>query len=202
MNPFWNMPAERVVITFFSYIYTNYNLVIMWKWNYKSMWQIFYFIFLVWRKCLNLFKVNHYFDSENNSNAIEQQTNKSHYLSFASPGSTYIKSNQVCIHPEKPIYIFNKGHIQMTNFVNSAGWFWQKLRDTVTAKSFQHAVPKNAAMFTIEKHHCMPILPCIPILSYPFFPVPWGLSDAFYPMPGPFSKQTIHKQKRQSGKCG
>lgn len=72
---------------------------------------------------------------------------------------------------------------------------------SITRKSIEHAVPEYAGMITIEKHHCLPILPCLHIVSYPFFLIASGLSGALYPMPRPFYKQTIDKQKKQSGKC-
>lgn len=90
----------------------------------------------------------------------------------------------------------------MTHSVISVGWLLATTEAySKTVKSIEHAVPKNAGMITIEKHHCMPILPCLHIVSYPFFLIATGLSDALYSMPRPFSKQTIHKQKKQSGKC-
>ena len=90
----------------------------------------------------------------------------------------------------------------MTHSVNSVIWLLAVTEAySITGKSIEHAVPENAGMITIEKHHCMPILPCLHIVSYPFFLISRGLSDALYPMPRPFSKQTIHKQKKQSGKC-
>lgn len=90
----------------------------------------------------------------------------------------------------------------MTHSPNPVAWLLAITEAySITGKSIEHAVPKNAEMITIEKHHCMPILPCLHIVSYPLFLIARGLSDALYPMPRPFSKQTIHKQKKQSGKC-
>lgn len=90
----------------------------------------------------------------------------------------------------------------MTHSVNSASWLLAVTEAySITGKSIEHAVTENAGMITIEEHHCMPILPCLHIVSYPFFLIARGLSDALYHMPRPFSKQTIHKQKKQSGKC-
>lgn len=58
----------------------------------------------------------------------------------------------------------------MTHSFNSVAWLLAVTEAySISGKSIQHAVPKNAAMITIEKHHCMPILPCLHIVSYPFF---------------------------------
>lgn len=58
----------------------------------------------------------------------------------------------------------------MTHSVNSVSWLFAVTEAySITAKSIQHAVPENAAMITIEKRHCMPTLPCLHIVSYPFF---------------------------------
>lgn len=100
------------------------------------------------------------------------------------------------------IMSFSKGCMCKTHIVISAGWLLAVTEAySITRKSIEHAVLENAAMITTEKHHCLPILPCFHIVSYPFFLIARGLSDASYPMPRPFSKQTIHKQKKQSGKC-
>lgn len=52
-----------------------------------------------------------------------------------------------------------------------------------------------------DQHHCMPILPCFHNVSYLFALIARGLSDALYPIPRLFTKQTIHKQRKQSGQC-
>lgn len=89
----------------------------------------------------------------------------------------------------------------MTHSVKSVGWLVAVTEaHSITGKSIEHAVPENAEMNTIEKHHCMLILPCLHIVSYPFFLIARGLSDALYPMPRPSSKQThsqIEKAIRQ-----
>lgn len=72
---------------------------------------------------------------------------------------------------------------------------------SINGKSIEHAVLENTEMISIEKRHCMPILPCVHNVSYLFALIARGLSDALYPIPRPFTKQTIHKQKKQSGKC-
>lgn len=81
----------------------------------------------------------------------------------------------------------------MTHSVNSPGWLLATTEAySITGKSTEHAVPQNAGMITIEKHHCMPVLPCLHIVSYPLFLIARGLSDALYPMPRPFFPQTNH----------
>lgn len=68
-------------------------------------------------------------------------------------------------------------------------------------KSIEHAELKNGEMIVAEKHRFMPILPWFHNVSYLFAVIAGGLSDAWHPLPGPFTQQTIHKQKRQSSKC-
>lgn len=111
------------------------------------------------------------------------------------------RPNKISVRPEQRTSSI-KVSFKWQHSVNSVTWLLA-VREacSTTGKSIEHAVPENAGMITIEKRHCMPVLPCLHIVSYPFFLIAGGLSDALYPMPGPFSKQTIHKQKKQSGKC-
>lgn len=137
-----------------------------------------------------------------NDSKKESHILTSFYLVVTKNALTFIKTTKQNLYPPREAHIFNKGRIWMTNSVNSVGWLLAATEAySITGKSIEHAVSENTRMITIEKHHWMPILPCIHIVSYPFFLIARGLSDALYPMPRPFSKQTIHKQKKQSGKC-
>lgn len=68
----------------------------------------------------------------------------------------------------------------MTHSVNSLGWLLAVTEAySRSGKSIEHAVPENAGMITIGKHHCMPILPCLHIVSCTFVLIARGLNDVF-----------------------
>lgn len=86
----------------------------------------------------------------------------------------------------------------MTHSVNSPSWLLAVTQAySRTGKSIEHAAPENAGMITIEECHCMPILPCLHIVSCPFVLIARGLNDAFYATPRPFPQTN----QSQTGKA-
>lgn len=82
----------------------------------------------------------------------------------------------------------------MTHSVNSLGWLLAVTEAySRSGKSIEHAVPENAGMITIGKCYCMPILPCLHIVSCPFVLIARGLNDVFCGTPRPFP-QTNYSQ--------
>lgn len=82
----------------------------------------------------------------------------------------------------------------MTHSVNSLCWLLAVTEAySGSGKSIEHAVPENARMITIGQRHCMPILPCLHIVSSPFILIVRGLNDVFCGMPRPFP-QTNYSQ--------
>lgn len=86
----------------------------------------------------------------------------------------------------------------MTHSVNLVGWLLAVTEThSLTGKSIEHAVPQNAGKITIEKHHCMPILPCLHIVSYPFFFFCQGIKWCLIPHAKVFL-QTNHSQTEKA----